>query len=168
MLDQLLRRARQRLEAARADHELAVGPGIAETHDADPHRPGTALGRDLRHHRNADAGGNHLPDRLEIIQPRTIAQSRAKPRRVSGDMGMQRARRGQSYEVAARYVAKVDLTPVRQFILPRHDKHQAIFAEGDSLDQVRQRVFGGKSQIRAAAGNRSGDFAALAVLRRRY
>ena len=87
MLDQLLRRARQRLETAGADHELAVGPGIAETYDADPHRSGAAFGRDLRHHRNADAGGDHLPDRLEIIQPRAIAQARAKPQLMGWFVG---------------------------------------------------------------------------------
>jgi hypothetical protein len=51
---------------------LRFAPGIAETHHADPHRSGTAFSRDLRHHRDADAGGDHLADRLEIIQPRAI------------------------------------------------------------------------------------------------
>src|ERR1700730_7799693 len=86
MLHQLLRRLRQRPEAAGADRKLPIGPGIANPHPGDPHRAGAALGSDLPHHGDADAASHHLADRMEIVEPRPKPQSRAEPRRVPGDM----------------------------------------------------------------------------------
>ena len=52
--------------------------------DVDLHRPRASLCRDFRHHGDPDAGGDHLADRIEIVQPRAKAQARAEPRGVSG------------------------------------------------------------------------------------
>ncbi len=75
---QLLRGLGQRAKAPRADHELPVGPGIPDPDDIDLHRSRASLCRDFRHHANPDAGGDHLADRIETVQPRTKAQARAE------------------------------------------------------------------------------------------
>src|SRR5262249_9000724 len=89
VLDQLLRRLRQRLEAAGADDKTPVGPGIPDPDHSDLHRARAAARRDLRHHGDADAGGHHLADGVEIVESRAEAQARAELCGVTRDMGMQ-------------------------------------------------------------------------------
>ena len=117
MLRQLLRGPGQRPETPRTDHELPVGPGIPDPDDIDLHRPRASFCRDFRHHADPDAGGDHLADRIETVQPRAKAQARAEPRRVSADMGVQRDRVDQADEIALHHLAEIDLPPVRQFVL---------------------------------------------------
>src|SRR3954467_12504567 len=111
MLDQLLRRFRQRLEAAGADREPPVGPGIAYPHYIDLHRSRAAPRRDFRHHGDADAGGDHLADRIEIVEPGAKPQARAELCRMSADMRMQGAGCDQADEIALHDLAEIDLTP---------------------------------------------------------
>ena len=85
MLGQLLCGPRQRLEAAGADHEPPVGPGIPDPDYVDLHRSRASFCGDLGHDRNADAGGDQLADRIEIVQTRTKAQTGADARGVSAD-----------------------------------------------------------------------------------
>ena len=164
MLDQLLRWLWQRLETAGADRKPPVGPGIPDPDHVDLHRPRAALRRDLGHHGNADAGGNHLPDRVEIIEPGAKPHAGAEPCGVAGDMGVQRARGDQADEIALHHLAKIDLPPVRQFVLARGDQDQAVFAEGYPLDAVGQRVFGGEPEIGRAGDDGVRDVAAFALL----
>src|SRR5262249_4589087 len=91
MLDQLLRRFRQGLEAAGAYRKAAVGPGIPDPDHGDLHRARAAACGDLRHHGNADVAGHHLADCIKIVEPRAKPQARAEFGRVARDMGMQRA-----------------------------------------------------------------------------
>src|SRR3982751_3103552 len=81
VLRQLLRGLGQRPKTPRTDHELPVGPGILDPDDIDLHRPRASLCGDFRHHANPDAGGDHLTDRIETVQPRPKAQTRAETRR---------------------------------------------------------------------------------------
>ena len=164
MLGQLLRGLGQRPKAPRADHEPPVGPGIPDPDDIDLHRSRASFCRDFRHHANPDAGGDHLADRIETVQPRTKAQTRAEPRRVSADMGVQRDRADQADEIALHHFTEIDLPPVRQFVLARGDQHQAVFAERDPLDIVRKRVFGGEPEIGGAGRDGAGDVGAFAFL----
>ena len=164
MLRQLLRRPGQRSKAPRADHEPPVGPGIPDPDDIDLHRSRASFCRDFRHHANPDAGGDHLADRIETVQPRAKAQTRAEPRRVSADMGVQRDRADQSDEIALHHFAEIDLPPVRQFVLARGDQHQTVFAERDPLDIVCKRVFGGEPEIGGAGHDGAGDVGAFAFL----
>src|SRR5258707_2484102 len=85
VLRQLLRGLGQRPKAPRADHELPVGPGIPDPDDIDLHRSRASFCRDFRHHANPDAGGDHLADRIETVQPSPKTQTRAETRRVSAD-----------------------------------------------------------------------------------
>ena len=82
MLHQQLRRPRQRFKTAGADHEPAVGPGVADAHRRNPHGARAALCGGFRHHGDADIGGDHLADRIEIAQPRADMQAHAEPRRM--------------------------------------------------------------------------------------
>jgi len=128
VLRQLLRGLGQRPKAPRADHELPVGPAIPDPDDIDLHRPGASSCRDFRHHANPDAGGDHLADRIETVQPRTKAQTRAETGRMSADMGVQRDRADQSDEITLHHVAEIDLPPTSQFVVPRGDQHQTVLS----------------------------------------
>ena len=164
VLRQLLRGLGQRPKTPRTDHELPVGPGIPDPDDIDLHRPRASFCRDFRHHANPDAGGDHLADRIETVQPRTKAQARAETGRVSADMGVQRDRTDQADEIALHHFAEIDLSPVRQFVVARGDQHQTVFAERHPLDIVRKRVFGGEPEIGGADDDGAGDFGAFAFL----
>src|ERR1044071_1901051 len=78
VLRQLLRGLGQRPKTPRTDHEFSVGPGISDPDDIDLHGPGASFCRDFRHHADPDAGGDHLADRIETVQPRAKAQARAE------------------------------------------------------------------------------------------
>ena len=149
MLGQLLRGLGQRPESCRAQiTSRPVGPGIPDPDDIDLHRSRASFCRDFRHHADPDAGGDHLADRIETVQPRAKAQARAEPRRVPADMGVQRDRADQADEIALHHFAEIDLPPVRQFVVARGDQHQAVFAERDPLDIV------GQARVRRRARDR--------------
>src|SRR5260370_13864776 len=78
MLRQLLRRLRQYAEAARADCQLAVCPGVADFDRHDPHGSRATPCRRFRHHSNADTCSHHLADRVEISQARPNSQGHAE------------------------------------------------------------------------------------------
>ena len=79
-------------------------------------------------------------------------------------MGMQRDRTEQADEIALDHFTEGDLPPVRQFVAAGCDQHQAILAERDPLDTVRQRVFGGKPEIGGSGEDGTGDIGAFALL----
>ena len=70
----------------------------------------------------------------------------------------------QSDEIALHHFAEIDLPPVRQFVLPRGDQHQTVFAERHPLDIVCKRVFGGEPEIGGADDDGAGDVGAFAFL----
>src|SRR5258705_1220089 len=164
MLDQLMRRFRQRLEAAGADREPPVGPAVANPHHIDLHRARATPRRDFRHHRNADAGGDHLADRVEIVEPGAKAQPRAEFCRMPAYMCMQGARGDQADEIAFLHLAEIDLTPARQLILARGNQHQAVFAVGNPLNTLGQRMLGREPEIGGAGGDGARNLAAFALL----
>jgi len=119
VFDQVLGGPRQRLEAARADHEPAVGPGVADPDDRERHRTRIAFGCGLRHHGNADVGRHHLADRIEIAQARAIMRAHAESGSVFCDMLLLRRFAREPDEVAGGELLEVDQAPARERPAPR-------------------------------------------------
>src|SRR5882757_6994081 len=164
MLHQLLRGLWQRLEAAGADREPSIGPGIPYPHHIDLHRARAAPRRHFRHHGDPNAGGDHLADRIEIVEPGAKAHPRAEFRRMSADMRVQGARGDQADEIALHHLPEIDLTPVCEFVLTRGDQDQPVFAERNSLDRVRQRMLRREPEVGGTDGNGVRNLAAFALL----
>jgi len=68
---------------------------------------------------------------------------------MPGDMSMQGACRGQTDEVAADHLGKIDLPPFCELVPARGHQHQAVFAERDPLQTVRQDMLGRESEYNA-------------------
>jgi hypothetical protein len=81
-------RNRQLLEAARADQQLPVGPGVGQCQDA---QPGMAFSRDGRHHGHTDTGLHHAADGLKAAQPYTRAHAQPQAFGLQGQVLVQRA-----------------------------------------------------------------------------
>src|SRR5712664_4135966 len=129
MLHQLLRRTRQRAEAAGADCQFPVRPGVADFDHHDRHESRATPCRRFRHHRNADTCRHHLADRVEISQACPNSQAHAEPGGVFCNMGLKRGRTGQPDEVAISQLLKIDLAAAGKLSASRGHQHQAILAE---------------------------------------
>src|SRR5229473_8523258 len=70
----------------------------------------------------------------------------------------------QSDEVAANYFLKIDLAAAGKLAAPCGHEHQAVLAEQESLDIVRQSMLGGKPEIRSTGRNRRGNIRAFPLL----
>ena len=164
MVHELLRRARQRLEAAGADHEPPVGPGVLILI--------TLIFIDRAHRFAATSGMTATPMPAATIWPiasklfsrarnRRRAPSRAACALTWACSAIDEIRPTKSRSTTS---PKVDLSPVRQFVPARGDQHQTIFAERDPLDIVWQRVLGGEPEIGGAGQDGAGDIGAFAFL----
>jgi len=142
------------LRLAQASRIRIVAIGIARA----------APGGGFRHHGDADIGGDHLADRIEIPQPCPDLQAQAEPRGVLGDVQLQRGRLGQADEVVAGHLLKVDLPPAGERPAPRRHQRQPVRSKHEPLDSVGQRVFRGETEIGGAARDRRGDVGAFTLL----
>ena len=147
MLDEKLGRLRQVFEAAGANRELPVGPGIADRDQCKGHGLRAAPGCRFRHHRDPDTRGDQPADRIETPQPRPNPKAHAEPGCVLGDMGGERRRARQPDKVTISHLDEIDLAAAQKFSAPGRDQHQAIFAKGKSFEMLRQGVFGDKAEI---------------------
>ena len=124
-----------------------------------------APGRGFRHHGDADIGGDHLADRIEIPQPRPEMQAHAEPRGVLATMCICSAvARRQADEIAAAHLAEIDLAAAGE--RPRRGATSVSRSSlnDEPLDIVGQRVLGGKAEIGGAGRDRRGDIGAFALL----
>src|ERR1700730_16166520 len=79
-------------------------------------------------------------------------------------MDLKRGRIGQSDEVAIPQLLEIDLKTARKIAAPRGDQYQAVLAEQESFDIVRQCVLRGKAEIRSPGGDRHRDISAFTLL----
>src|SRR5258708_4451730 len=82
---------------------------------------------------------------------------------LTADRLMHRPRGDQGDEITTHRLAKLDVAPVCEFVLARGAQHQAVFAEGNAIHAVGQRVLGAKPQIGGARGDGVPDLAAFAL-----
>ena len=80
------------------------------------------------------------------------------------DVNLQRGGTGQSDEIADTRLLKIDLAAAGEIAAPRRHQHQAVLAEQEPLDGVRQRMLGGKAEVGGAGRDRRGDIGAFAFL----
>ena len=80
---------------------------------------------------------------------------------MPGDMRMQRARRGQADEVATGHFAKIDMAPFCQLVAAGGNQHQAVAAEGNPLDRIRQGMLGRQSEVGSALDTMAWAMSAL-------
>ena len=164
MLQQLLRRSWQRFEAASADRELPVCPGVSDRNKRDRYRMRATLGDSFRHHRNPDARCHHLADRIKISQTRPDPKSYAQPRGMSGNVGLKRRRISQRNEIIIGHLHEIHLAAVDEIAASRRHQDQAILTESKPLKMIRQGVLGRKAEIGCAACDRGGDIGTFALL----
>jgi hypothetical protein len=161
---QLLGRPRQRLEAAGADRQPAIGPWVADPDHQDGHRSRAAPRGGFRHDRDADTGRDHLADRVEIPEACPKSQARAEPGSVLCDVALQRGRTGQTDKIARGHFGEVDLAAAGKDATPRRHQRQPVLAEQKPLEMVRQGMLGGKAEVGGAGCDRRGDIGAFALL----
>lgn len=91
-------------------------------------------------------------------------QTHPQPCGMPGDMRLQGGGIGEPDKGERSGFLKIDLAAGGERRTPRRDQRQAVFAEDEALDMLRQRMFGGKAEIGGAARDGGGDIGALALL----